>query len=256
MHKLPKDIRGLRLGHLVCVKPTPNKNKHGTVIWKCRCDCGRVVFRTYSNLSSKTRPRQSCPNCRVWPQRVLKDLTGKKFGLLTAEKATSDRSANHNVIWSCRCDCGNQVRRETSELLSKRRGKRGILKSCGCARRGIRSLKYKGVGDLSGTKWKNITESAIRRGHACTITKEYAWKLFLRQNKKCALTGVDLTMNPSYVERGLSTASLDRIDNNKGYIKGNVQWVHEKINFMKHSMPVSELIKWCILVADHIRGAV
>ena len=30
------------------------------------------------------------------------------------------------------------------------------------------------------------------------------------------------------------TASLDRIDSNLGYVKGNVQWVHKHINVMKN----------------------
>jgi hypothetical protein len=88
--------------------------------------------------------------------RRTKDLTGKTFDLLTAVTATSDRSARGNVVWLCRCACGTEVRRETSELLRAQRGVRGIPKSCGCAKRGLRSHFYNGVGDLSGTKWRNI----------------------------------------------------------------------------------------------------
>ena len=58
----------------------------------------------------------------------------------------------------------------------------------------------------------------------CTITKEYITQLFFEQNKQCALSGVYLSL--SHVnERDwvYNTASLDRIDSDKGYINGNVQ---------------------------------
>ena len=48
------------------------------------------------------------------------------------------------------------------------------------------------------------------------------------------------------------TASLDRIDSNKGYIKGNVQWVHKDVNTMKMDHTQEEFIKICTMVANHV----
>jgi hypothetical protein len=43
----------------------------------------------------------------------------------------------------------------------------------------------------------------------------------------------------------LTTASLDRIDSSKGYIEGNVQWIHKHINKMKNNFNESYFIEIC-----------
>jgi len=85
---------------------------------------------------------------------------------------------------------------------------------------------------------------------------EYLWNLFLEQNKKCALSGLELILNPRWSQQNkgrmenVQTASLDRIDNTKGYILGNVQWVHKQVNFMKGTMEQKEFIKFCKLISS------
>ena len=74
---------------------------------------------------------------------------------------------------------------------------------------------------------------------------EYAWDLFLKQNRQCALTGLPLTI----AMHGNGNASLDRIDSLLGYEEGNVQWVHKHINLMKNALDENYFIKMCSLVA-------
>ena len=70
-------------------------------------------------------------------------------------------------------------------------------------------------------------------------------ELFLKQNRKCALTGQSIFFAKTTREHDSkqTTASLDRIDSNNGYIEGNVQWVHKKLNMMKQAMPDQEFIQ-------------
>lgn len=76
------------------------------------------------------------------------------------------------------------------------------------------------------------------------MTVQDAWKLFEKQNRKCALTGEELTFSKKNNEYD-GTASLDRIDSSKGYTLDNVQWVHKKINMMKWDLKQDEFISWC-----------
>ena len=37
------------------------------------------------------------------------DITGQRFGRLTAQYSTKKRDAKGFVIWHCHCDCGNET---------------------------------------------------------------------------------------------------------------------------------------------------
>ena len=58
----------------------------------------------------------------------------------------------------------------------------------------------------------------------------------------CAISGIKLIFARSWTRD--QTASLDRIDSKKGYVEGNVQWVHKRINEMKMDHSNKELISW------------
>jgi hypothetical protein len=56
------------------------------------------------------------------------------------------------------------------------------------------------------------------------------------------------------IERGATTASLDRINNKLGYVKGNVHWVHKDINLMKQCFDLDHFVKMCELVSVNCRN--
>lgn len=45
-------------------------------------------------------------------------------------------------------------------------------------------------------------------------------------------------------------AFLNRIDNSKGYIPGNIQWVHKEINMMRDVLCEFVFANWCQLVVN------
>ncbi|MBR5218361.1 MAG: hypothetical protein IKV89_01400 [Clostridia bacterium] len=56
-----------------------------------------------------------------------KDLTGQRFGRLTAIRSTGERK-NGSYVWECKCDCGN-IKFVVAYSLTT-----GGTKSCGCLR--------------------------------------------------------------------------------------------------------------------------
>lgn len=179
------------------------------------------------------------------------ELTGTRSGHLLVLGLTGEKDSKE-YLWNCKCDCGNYVTANTSQLTKQFKP----LRSCGCLRGQVTKAKYGGSYQLvTSSYWHSLARGAEARELPFTISKEYVWKLFEAQKRKCALTGVDIVLTSTFDKnRGLQTASLDRIDNNLGYVCGNVRWVHKVINRLKWNLPDDELVMWCELVVNHNRS--
>jgi len=179
------------------------------------------------------------------------DLMGQVFGGLTVigEAPASPRGLAN---WVCTCECGNEYVTSGYYL------RQGRKRSCGCRNgrlRGKDNPKWSGHEDISGSFWNSIRSGAKQRKLKLEITIQDAWKLFLEQDGKCALTGLEIVLCASDIERREKeieqTASLDRIDSTLGYIHGNVQWVHKDVNKIKQNLTQARFIELCRLIAEH-----
>jgi hypothetical protein len=182
-----------------------------------------------------------------------RDLTGLRFGKLIVIKFVCSKRVNkHNrLFYECLCDCGNKKIIESSHFLYDN------TKSCGCNlnAKGQLSKSYTGIEELSGAYFGKIYQNAISRKLEFSISIEYIWNLFLKQERKCVLSGVPIILQQSYCKNcKLQTASLDRIDSFKGYVESNVQWVHKIIQFMKQEHTDKNFINWCHIISDFQRA--
>ena len=87
--------------------------------WVCLCPACGEEFVTQSNhlIGDKI---ESCSNCS---RKKYDDLTGRTFGHLTVEKRLYEYP---NVMYLCKCICGNYHIASVGHLQS------GTVKSCGC----------------------------------------------------------------------------------------------------------------------------
>lgn len=108
---------------------------------------------------------------------------------------------------------------------------------------------YTGFEEISGQYYGNIKRRAKQKDLEFNISLQYLWNLFIQQNRRCALSGLHLKFHTKSAE---NTASLDRIDSNKGYIVGNVQWVHKNLNMMKLHFQQEYFVKMCGLVSEYM----
>lgn len=115
--------------------------------------------------------------------------------------------------------------------------------------RGNKHPKWTGYGEISGQFWNQIVKGAKKRKYKIEITIKEAWEQVLKQNKKCAISGLDLVFKTFGRDKN-HNASLDRIDSSKGYTLNNIQWVHKDLNIMKQSYSNEYFIKMCSLVGN------
>jgi hypothetical protein len=160
------------------------------------------------------------------------------------------KTRNYRAV-TCRCKCGTE-RPVGINLLTTGKSK-GC--KCMCGEFNRKKSINESVGTLSRTQFAQYKNSAVRRDITWELSMEYLWSLYILQNKKCSLTGVDLNLEISIPRKGrLNTASIDRIDSSKPYVEGNVQWVHKDINKLKSSFPENEFIRLCTLVAEYSKS--
>lgn len=175
---------------------------------------------------------------------TLTNFKDKKIGtLLVLEIVEGSGGRGKHYKWKCLCDCG-EFHIAPSQSLSRK-------PNITCNK--CRSLNHRSKETIKSFIFSNMIRAAKDRELEFTLTKEYITELYLEQNGKCAISKLDIIFAPTskeHLQCG-STASLDRIDSSKGYIIGNVQWVHKRINFMKSDMTQSEFVAFCKAVAEN-----
>lgn len=122
------DLTGQTFNKWKVIKLSNKIGAGGVRYWTCECQCENKTIRDVSGASLRQGKSKSC-GCLIkekTPPNFI-DLTGKTFDRLTVLEITNKRSQNGNIIWKCRCKCGNICERNTANLLRKNE-----RHSCGC----------------------------------------------------------------------------------------------------------------------------
>jgi hypothetical protein len=209
------DIVGLKFNSLLVEEELDRRSGHR--FFRCVCDCGKEKITSYQHLV-----RGDTKNCG---DHRSEDLTGRTFGQLTVlERIKVNRGHN----WRCKCSCGKIHEVRGSSLLN------GGTVSCGCKRR-----KPEGEGQFNKYFARYQREAKKRN---------LEWKLSEKEFRKitssnCVYCGEPPKSQPYGGFNGMYPKNgIDRVNNSKGYIKGNVVPCCPMCNWMKAGYTKKEFL--------------
>lgn len=112
----------------VLFKDDEYKQKHNLVkgtYWRCLCSCGKETVAEGRNIRLGFTKSCRCLSKQTTSEIRKKDITGMKFGKLTAIKNT-EKLYKGVYLWECICECGNTCIKPINKLMI------GEVNSCGC----------------------------------------------------------------------------------------------------------------------------
>lgn len=216
---------GSKVGMLTVTEST-GQRKSGYIVWRCRCDCGGEILLDTRCLQRETI--RDC-GCRSVVQPGQRDISGMRFGKLTAVRPTKERGSGGGTVWICRCDCGKEAEVEIGRLLC------GGRKSCGCLSHPDRKDYIgKRFGKLTVTEYAGKRAGMHRWKCRCECGNETIVGQTLLQNgktKSCGCLQASIYKENLELTDGTSVTILRAIKNGR-VIKTNTSG-HNGVYFNK-----------------------
>lgn len=140
------DITGQRFGRLMVIDRAGSKKNR--MYWNCVCDCGNEVIVSGFSLRQGSSRSCGCLQREMASSANIKDITGQRFGRLTVLYPYTGKRKSHDMLWVCKCDCGQITEVCTTAL------RHGDTKSCGCYRKEIALINAEK--DLTGMRFGKL----------------------------------------------------------------------------------------------------
>lgn len=121
---------------------------------------------------------------------------------------------------------------------------------CKASQKEYIARKYSCFENRVTTFLRTCKDSAAKRGHEFSITREDLIEAWYEQGGLCAYSG-----KPMSVAAGqLDSVSVERIDNDVGYTKDNTVLVCNAVNKMKTNLPYSDFVQFCRAIASWLES--
>lgn len=161
-------------------------------------------------------------NLTIYPNAIhlnrIKKLTGHTIGKLLVLGYAGHR--NGQAMWHCLCQCGS-VRTILGDSLTS---KRLPTRSCGCLRFESRNMKHgESVNGIISPEYRAYRHAKQR----CENPNDPKYRIYGARGIEFRLISVDELLD-EIGRRPTAQHSLDRIDTNGHYEKGNLRWTLEQ----------------------------
>jgi hypothetical protein len=163
----------------------------------------------------------------------------------------------------CTCDnCGVIFEKPLKELVrGKKLGRKNFCSRTCVGKNNIKNFpdrinnydisKHSGHSRDKYTGFRDFLRRIKRRYFEYDIDLPYLTEVWDNCNV-CVYSGVKLVL-PTHLKHNnpLITASIDRIDSTKGYVKGNIQYISITANHAKNSMSHEQMLEFCRLITEN-----
>jgi hypothetical protein len=175
-------------------------------------------------------------------KHVDSSMIGRRFGRLLVVSYFGNDSSRQSV-WNCVCDCGKGLTVRRHAMLS------GNTQSCGCLNHDSIS-KEPGLATLNKLFYR-YKRSATKRGLQFTLVRDEFVTLVSEDCFYCGCPPSQEVRDPGF--NGYAKYNgVDRLNNEVGYVTGNVVPCCGICNFAKRTMSYSEFKGWVRKISDHL----
>lgn len=180
--------------------------------------------------------------------RKITDLTGQAFSRLTVtSRAENDRYGK--ARWNCRCECGRDC------IVLGRNLRSGWTRSCGCLQREAASVVLPGSEAAFNITVNSYRHNARVRGLDWSLDSDLATPLLTSPCHYCGAEPSSIKISQSGRGDPFVRNGIDRVNNARGYVDGNVVTCCSTCNYAKRDMEYGEFIAWIRRAAKHLVGS-
>lgn len=217
-----QDLKGRKIGRLLVRRKgstIENRDKYF-----CVCDCGNMKWVDYGSLVAGNVNSCGCLRQEMYDKKRKPLDVGDRFGRLVVLEIYKDGPA---IMCKCQCDCGEITHVRKTNLVREGNGTR----SCGCWQIEI-SREKNTIHGLGKDKLYRVCWQARDRVLNKRTGAEDYFQLGFEPEWQEDLLLMASELRPLYsrcVELyGKKYTTIERIDNTKGYLRGNVTFVSTK----------------------------
>ena len=172
------------------------------------------------------------------------DRSGSKRGMLTLAKKTELKNDSGQVLYLCKCDCGNEKLITITDF--------GYSKSCGCRLNRDFQIKDRELMAIKYAYW-DYKKSARRRKFSFELSLEEFKSIVLQSCYYCDKEPSIVETDRSRLETKILRNGIDRKDSSIGYVLENSVPCCSECNYIKNSLSADDLICWIKKVYKNLK---
>lgn len=226
---------------------------------KCVIEINELKRKKYDNLDENI-VKKICKDCNE--EKLIKFFNRASTGrlgrrndcqicqnILKRKKIIKKQLEGTKICYKCK------INKHVNQFDADIYGSKGLQSYCKKCRIDIDCKSLSKYDNFIRNLFQDLKTRAKKKRLQLTISIDDIKNLYIKQNKKCAITGQKLT----HVKKKRDTIqhiinkwniSVDRIDSSVGYILDNIQLVGAIINRMKYTLNHNDFINLCHLIVN------